>query len=273
MNGLFHRIGLDFGARLPIDELIGYCIEHDVRTADIRLGDTGNEFSTFSRNRNQDLARRLDKAGISLGLHTLSAVNVAEFAPYLSEAVDEYLTSYIDIADQMGAKWIVVHAGYHFTACYERRKRTALERLQRIGEYAKKRNVRLLLENMNPEPADAEVKYLAQDPEECRYYFDDLDSSVFSWSYTVNHAHMLPVGIEGFFNEMGRLGHERLGEVRVADNKGGKEEHLYPGEGTIDFNAMFDLIEGSGYDGPYTLAFGTLADMLRGRNDLVATRG
>ena len=65
----------------------------------------------------------------------------------------------------------------------------------------------------------------------------------------------------------------RCGEVRLADNRGGKEEHLYPGAGTIDFKAMFDQIEGAGYRGHYMLAFGTIEDMLRGRDELVAIAG
>ena len=81
---------------------------------------------------------------------------------------------------------------------------------------------------------------------------------------------MLPTGIRGFFEQMSGLGIERLGEVRVADNKGDKEEHLAPGEGTIDFKEMFALIEGAGYRGPYTLAYGTLDDMLEGRRYLSA---
>ena len=51
-----------------------------------------------------------------LGLHTLSAVNVAEYSPYVAEAVDQYLRGYVDVYGSLGAEWIVVHAGYHFTS-------------------------------------------------------------------------------------------------------------------------------------------------------------
>jgi sugar phosphate isomerase/epimerase len=123
---------------------------------------------------------------------------------------------------------------------------------------------------MNPEPHDAEIRYLACDVEECRAAFARLDPARIGWSFTVNHAHMLPVGIAGFFEAFGPA---RLAEVRLADNRGGREEHLKPGQGTIDFPAMFRLIEGRGYRGHYMLAFGTLEDMRDGRDLLARCAG
>ena len=60
-------------------------------------------------------------------------MNVAETSPFLRDAVDAYLEAYIDLAPRLGAEWIVVHAGYHFTADFERRKAAALARLQRAA--------------------------------------------------------------------------------------------------------------------------------------------
>jgi sugar phosphate isomerase/epimerase len=65
----------------------------------------------------------------------------------------------------------------------------------------------------------------------------------------------------------------RCGEVRVADSHGRYEEHLRPGEGSIDFKRMFTRIEGGGYRGHYMMAFGTLDDMLKGRDTLVRAAG
>ena len=61
----------------------------------------------------------------------------------------------------------------------------------------------------------------------------------------------------------------RCGEVRLADSHGRYEEHLRPGEGSIDFTRMFSRIEGGGYRGHYMMAFGALDDMLKGREALV----
>lgn len=267
MNSFKDRIGVDFGARLPIEDAIAWSARHGVGVIDVRLGDTGNAFEDFDAARIAAVRASLDKHGIRLGLHTLSAVNVAETAPFLREAVEEYLRRYIELARPLGAEWIVLHGGFHFTGDYARRMETGIQRLQRLGEHARTHGIRLLLENMNPEPADAEVRYLACDVEECRAYFDRLDPAAYGWTYTVNHAHMLPVGIRGFFEAFGPA---RMEEVRLADNRGGKEEHLRPGEGTIDFEDTFALIEQAGYRGHYMLAYGTIEEMLAGRDELAA---
>jgi sugar phosphate isomerase/epimerase len=268
--GLRERIGIDFGGKMRIEDALAWAAANEVFYADVCMDNAPNALDTFDRARVKALRALLDRHGIRLGLHTLSAVNVAETSPFLRDAVDQYLRAYVDLARRLAAGWIVVHAGYHFTADYERRKRAALDRLERVAGYASKAGVRLLLENMNREPDDAEVRYLGYDISECRYYFERIDAPHLGWAYTVNHAHMLPGGIAGFTRAFDL---RRCGEVRLTDNRGDKEEHLRPGEGTIDFKAMFDSIEDAGYRGHYMLAFGSIEDMKQGRDYLVAVAG
>jgi sugar phosphate isomerase/epimerase len=267
---LRERIGIDLGGKIRLEEGLAWAAEHEFRYVDICVDHPPNEIGTFDAARVDGVRNLLEQNGIHLGLHTLSAVNVAETSPFLRDAVDQYLQAYVDLSRRLGAEWIVVHAGYHFTSDLERRKETALDRLRRIADYAEKAGARLLLENMNPEPADAEVRYLGHDVAECRYFFDQLTSPALGWAYTVNHAHMLPEGI-GRFTELFDL--KRCGEVRLADNKGDKEEHLKPGEGTIDFRALFDRLEKAGYDRHYMLAFGSIEDMRAGRETLLRLAG
>jgi sugar phosphate isomerase/epimerase len=210
--------------------------------------------------------KQLEKHRIRLGLHTNSAVNVAEYSPYVSDAVTDYLKSYVDLFPRLGASWMVVHAGYHFTKDKAMRMKAGRERLQRVVAHAEKKQALVLLENLNKEPEDAEVHYLAHTVEEWQYYWD-IQSPAFKLSFTANHAHLVPEGIEGF---VAALDFKRVGEVRLADcYRNGHEIHLQPGAGNLDFGQMFRLIEGSGYKGHYTCAFGSLGDMLAGRDVLV----
>ena len=62
------------------------------------------------------------------------------------------MKAYIDLAPKLGAQWIVVHGGYHFTACRQIRIQASIDRLRRIGDYAAEKGVLLLLENLNWEP-------------------------------------------------------------------------------------------------------------------------
>jgi sugar phosphate isomerase/epimerase len=266
MPSLLDRIGVDINQKLALEPAVEWACRHKVPYIDLCLDQTPELLQGNSPS--AGIARKkLENAGIKLGLHTLSAVNIAETSPFVSKAADAYLEAYIDAAEQLGAGWIVVHGGYHFSSDKRARMDAAVARIARAAELAERKGVRLLLENLNPEPASAEVHYLANDLEECRYYFGRLDSPALGWSFTVNHAHIQPNRIGEF---IAGLDMRRCGEVRLADCRGTHEEHLRPGEGTIDFRAMFAAIEASGYRGHYMQAFGSLDDMLKGRDTLAA---
>ena len=145
--------------------------------------------------------------------------------------------------------------------------KAGLERLKRLADYAEQKKVRLLLENLNKEPADAEVHYLAHTLEEWRYYWGLLSSPALRLSFTVNHAHLVPEGVAAFADA---LNFEHVGEVRLADTyRNGYEVHLNPGAGDLDFVDMFRRVEGKGFKGHYTNAFGSLDDRLNARDYLV----
>ena len=265
--GLRERIGIDLGRRLKLEDGIEWAAKNNVRYIDIQLDTAANAVTAFDDKRADGVRRLAEKYGITLGLHTLSAVNVAEYSPYVSEAVDAYLKSYIDIYSKLGAQWIVVHAGYHFTSDLEMRMEAGCARLQRMVDYAEKKGAVLYLENLNSEPADAEVHYLAHTVSEWMYYFDRIKSPSFRMSFTANHAHLVPDGVDGFIDA---IDFSRVGEVRLADCfRLGKEEHLKPGAGDFDFGNMFRRIEAAGFKGHYTNAFGSLDDMLAARDYLV----
>lgn len=260
---LHQRIGVDVGRRLKLEDAITWAAENDVHYIDIQLDTGANAVNTFDAERARGIRALLDKHQVHLGLHTLSAVNVAEYSPFLSEAVDAYMKAYIDAMPMLGAGSIVVHAGYHFTADVQMRMKAGLDRLQRMVEYAEKKGALLLLENLNKEPVDAEVHYLAHTPEEWRYYYNAINSPAFALSFTANHAHLLPEGVEGFLAQMPL---DRVVEVRLADCwRNGHEQHLVPGKGDFDFGDMFRRIEAQGFKGHYMNPFGTLEDMNQAR--------
>ena len=259
------RIGVDVGRRAKIEDGIEAAIKHGIRFLDVKIDVAPNAIESLTPERIAAIRDRCGENGIRLGVHTLSAVNVAEMAPHVRDGVDRYLLGHMDACKRLGGEWIVVHAGFHFTSDYQMRRDAAVERLQRLSDHGEKIGLPLLLENMNKEPADAEVKYLGYNLEECQYFFGKLQSPFLRWSFTCNHAHLVPEGIEGFLDGLD-IG--RCGEVRVADCRGTIEEHLKPGEGTIDFGAMFRRLERMGYRGHFTTAFGSLQDMIVGREYL-----
>lgn len=255
------RIGIDLQAKISVEDAVDWAAQHGVRYIDVEADVAPNGFERFDAAGCERIRAACDKHGIHIGLHTLSSVNTAELSPFVAEAADEYLKGYVDLALRLGAGWIVVHGGYHF-GDRDRRLAAAADRLARVTEYAENKGARLLLENLNREPDGAEVHYLAHTIEECRFFFDRIDSPSLGWAFTVNHATLEPEGIAGFLDA---LPVSRLGEVRLADNNGEYEIHMFPGDGIIDFADVFSRIEAGGYTGHYMCNFGSLDDMLRGR--------
>ena len=267
MMRLYDRIGVDIGRKLPLEAAIEWAAANAVRFIDVELDTGANALGTIGEARAAAVRAVCERGGIHLGLHTSSSVNVAEYAPYVGDAVEQYLKAYVDAACLLGAEWIVMHAGFHFTADRDERMQAGRERLRRVVAHAERRGALVLLENLNKEPREAEMHYLAHTIEEWRFYFDHIGSPAFRLSFTVNHAHLVPEGIAGFVDA---LDMRRVAEVRLADCwRNGTEVHLPPGAGDLDFAAMFRRVEDGGFSGHYMNAFGSLDAMLNGRDELV----
>lgn len=265
MNSLKRRIGFDAGGT-RLEDALQWAAANDFHYVDFSADLGPNLLTEWGDERVRAVRRMCERNDIHISVHTLSGVNVAEFSPLVAPAVDEYLKANIDLSRRLGCEWVTVHAGYHFSAALDVRKSASVGRLKRAADFAERHGQRLLLENMNREPENAEVHYLALNIEECRRYFDEIRSDSFGWAFTANHANLVPEGIDGFLDEFGI---DRMGCVRLADNDGVVEVHMIPGEGNIDFSALFSRIEGAGYQGHYTMAYGSNEEKLSSREWLV----
>ena len=96
------RIGIDIGRQAKLEDGIAWAAKNGVRFIDIQLDTADNALTAFDDRRAAGVRAACEKHGIQLGLHTLSAVNVAEYSPYVSDAVDEYLKAYVDIYAKLG---------------------------------------------------------------------------------------------------------------------------------------------------------------------------
>src|SRR5215470_7437443 len=109
---LSERIGVDLGGRRPIESGLAWAAANGVHYVDMCLEgapDHPNAPASFTAERAAALRATCERHRIHLGLHSASAVNVAETSPLLAEAAEQYLRTYIDLADRLGAEWIVVH--------------------------------------------------------------------------------------------------------------------------------------------------------------------
>ena len=256
------RIGYDAGAT-NLEDALATAAEHDIHYLDFSADTGPNRADNWPDERIRAVRALMERHRITITVHTASSVNVAEYAPHVGDAVDAYLRGNIDLARRLTAHGVVIHGGMHFSSAIDARMDAARQRLMRATDHAESSGVSLFFENLNREPDNAEVHYLGHDVAECRYFFDAIESPNFGWAFTVNHANLVPDGVNGFIDAFGV---DRIGEVRLADNTGEVEIHLPPGQGNIDFAAMFRRVEGLGYTGFYTMAFGSLEDKLAARN-------
>jgi sugar phosphate isomerase/epimerase len=266
---LAERIGFDAGST-RVEDALDWAVRHRFHFVDFNADTGANRLDGWDAARVHLVRETCERHAMHLGLHTSSAVNVAEFSPYVADGVEQYLRANVDLATRLGCEWIIVHAGYHFSSAIPARVQASVDRLKRLTAYAEAHRAHLVLENLNREPDRAEIHYLAHTVEECRVYFDAIASPHLGWAFTINHAHLVPEGIHGFLDAFGVA---RIGEVRLADNEGEYEIHMNPGQGTIDFQAMFRRLESAGYRRHYTMAFGSLDDKLAARDWLSARGG
>src|SRR5262245_66351040 len=111
MRALRDRLGLDLGGRVPIEDSLAWAGGHGIHYVDCSLegGAAPNAPHLLTEARTAEIRRLCERHDIHLGLHTLSAVNVAETAPFVAEATDAYLRAYIDYDAGPGVAWIDVH--------------------------------------------------------------------------------------------------------------------------------------------------------------------
>jgi sugar phosphate isomerase/epimerase len=262
---LKYRLGTGPGGA-NLEDGLTWAAEHDFHFIDFNADHGANALSLWDDARIRAARTYCEANDLHLGIHTLSAVNVAEFSPYMSEAVDAYIRANVDLGRKLGVHHVITHAGLHQSSELDLRKTASLEHLSRAAEYAAGVGVRLLLENLNVEPPEAEVHYMGHSIEELTYYWDNISAASLQWAFSANHMHLLPGDFDAFLNAFG-VG--RIGLVLVADNRGQYEEHLLPGQGSMDFTRLFHRLEGEGYRGPYMLTFGNREQKLAGRQYLL----
>jgi sugar phosphate isomerase/epimerase len=240
--------------RWPLEQSIQWAVDHGFSRVDFNADGPPNYPGTFTPDRAQKVRALAAEHGVRLGIHTLSAVNMAEITPVMAAAADEYVRRNFDLARALGCGYVICHGGFHFTGDREARIAAGIERMKKAATWAEERELDIYFENHNWEPDHAEIHYVPHTVDEMRLYVDAVRSPRFKWAFTVGHAALVPDGFDGFLDAFGA---ERIGQVRLHDTHGKYEQHLLPGEGILDFRHVFRRLSAQGYTGPFTLDFGT----------------
>lgn len=145
------------------------------------------------------------------------------------DAMDEIKRA-LESAEQIPFKYLVVHLGERGDGWSQRTLDYAQTALEHLGAFAKALGVKLLAENLTNE---------ATTPEHILSVLDLGHLDNVGVCLDLGHAHMT-VGIPEALNVLGR----RIVSLHVHDNHGMKDEHLWPGDGNIDWQATAKLLGG-----------------------------
>lgn len=136
------------------------------------------------------------------------------------DAMDEIKRA-LEAAEQIPFKNLVMHLGERDDRWSPRTIEYAESALEHLGAFAHPLGVRLLVENLLSEPTT---------PARLLTILELAHLPNVGVCLDLGHAH-ISVGIAEAVTTLG----DRIGSVHVHDNHGLKDEHLWPGDGTIDW--------------------------------------
>ena len=153
-------------------------------------------------------------------------------------AMDEIKRA-LEVAEQAPFKFLVQHLGVSNEETSERKVESAITSLEHLRAFAKPLGVELLVENIpNELSTPSNLVEILQAGR-----FTDIGVC-----FDLGHAHLSP-GVKQAFDVL----KDRIHSTHVHDNKGDRDSHLWPGEGTIDWKEAIELLRGAPHAPPILL--------------------
>lgn len=136
----------------------------------------------------------------------------------------------LDAAEHLPLKNLVIHLGEQTDAWSPTTIEYALTALEHLGAFARPLGVRLLVENLISEATTPEHLMLILE----MGHLDNVGVCL-----DLGHAH-ITVGVRAAIATLSR----RIASVHVHDNHSIRDEHLWPGDGSIDWPAAVEGLKG-----------------------------
>jgi len=145
------------------------------------------------------------------------------------DAMDEIKRA-LEVAEHIPFKQLVVHLGEKDDGWSPRTLEYATTALEHLGAFARPLGVRVTVENLTSDATTPEHLIMTLE----LAHLDNIGVCL-----DLGHAHMT-VGVQEAITTLGK----RIAEVHVHDNHGFRDEHLWPGDGTIDWPATSAALRG-----------------------------
>lgn len=146
------------------------------------------------------------------------------------DAMDEVKRA-LEVAEQIRFRFLILHLGEREDVWGTRALENSISALEHLRAFASPLGVKLLVENLQGDVAKPEhlVEILAAG------HFQDIGVCL-----DVGHAH-LGEGVPAALSELKAL----IRSSHLHDNKGDKDAHLWPGDGTIDWDETLGGLKGA----------------------------
>ena len=144
---------------------------------------------------------------------------------------------FIDLAIEMGAKQIVLHASERINeSTREERVLRCRESLKELSRYMDGEGVTLAIESLPPD-------FMGNSSKEILRLIDGIDHV----GICFDTNHLVPEKPEDFVRALG----DRITTVHISDFDGVQQKHWMPGRGVIDWTKVIDELVKAGYSGPF----------------------
>ena len=154
------------------------------------------------------------------------------------EAMDEIKRA-LELAEQIPFRFLVQHIGTGDESFSEKKLEAAMTSVEHLRAFAKPLGVRILLENIPNELStpDRLVEFIQIT------HFDDIGIC-----FDVGHAHIMST-VEQAFETM----KAHIRSTHVHDNSKDRDSHLWPGNGSIDWQQTMEMLRSAPHTPPLLL--------------------
>ncbi len=163
------------------------------------------------------------------------------------QALDEIQRA-LDFSEHVPFRYLVQHLGTSREESDPRHADRALTSLERLRLLCKQAGVELLVEN---------IPNALSMPESLLAFLGQNHLKDIGVCFDAGHAHLPPelFGGGGVIESWDILA-KRVRSTHLHDNRGGKDDHLWPGEGTIPWSDLAPRLAAAGDDLPWVLEVG-----------------
>lgn len=215
---------------------------------------SGDDLDAFRVDEARHLSSKLNKSGLPCTLHgPFMDLSPGGVDRKIKEVTIERLSKTIEVASLFKPKVIVFHPGYEkwkFDGDVRLWFESSLQTWRPLVKEATKQGLTLAIENVFEEAPDSLLMLL-----------NEIESPHFRFCFDTGHHHVFSKTPLSLWIESLK---KYLFEIHLHDNHGEMDEHLPMGEGSFNFDELFNLFTQFGLKPIYTLEPHEEAHLWRG---------